>query len=269
MAMFGYDGVLHGPRKGASTQSTDALVFNFLNPRAARDNSLQGAADLFAVARALESFSAGGIKLDPKKMALYGHSQGGNAAALAAGYEPTFGAVVLSGTGGGLVPGILGKKKPVSVAGALPVVLGDAVDDFHPVMNLLQMYFDRSDTLNFGRRITHDPPMGSPPRHLFHLYGSSDNYSPDDTLRYFGNAAGLPVIHPVVTKMEILSTLTVIKAPVSENVDVNGTRITAVQAQYDPKDYDGHFVSTMNAGARKAIQKMLATFFRDGKPVVE
>jgi pimeloyl-ACP methyl ester carboxylesterase len=269
MAMFGYDGVLHGPRKGSSSKPESELVFNFLNPRAARDNSLQGAADLFAIARALEDFSTGGVKLDGKKVGLYGHSQGGNAAALASAYEPTFGAVVLSGTGGALLVGILEKKNPVSVAGALPIVLGDPhVDQRQPVMNLLQMYFDPVDPLNFARRITFEPDAGQRPKHLLHVFGSNDTYSPDSTQNFFAQAAGLPIVHPVVMGEEAKS-LPVIPTPVSENFMVGMTRITAVQAQYAPSGYDGHFVSTQNPNARAAIVRMLGTYARDGKPVVE
>jgi hypothetical protein len=269
-ATFGYDGPLHGTRKGASKKKPDELVFNYLNPRSARDTPLQGAADLFAIARALETFSAGGVKLDPKKMAVYGHSQGGNAAAVASGFEPAFGSVVLSGTGGGLVLGILGKKQPVAVAGALPFVLNDlVVTETHPVMSLMQMFFDRADPLNFARRITSVPPMDVPPHHLLHIYGSNDNYAPEATQRHFGQQAGLPVLHPVVPKAEA-DNLTQVMAPVKLNRQIGELTVTAVQAQYAPAmGGEGHFVSTQNADARKALLFMLATFFRDGMPIVQ
>jgi pimeloyl-ACP methyl ester carboxylesterase len=267
MAMLGYDGVLHGPRKGGSTKPTSELVFNYLNPRAARDNPLQAAADLFALARALKSWSAGGVKLDPGKIALYGHSQGGNAGALAAGYEPAFGVVVLSGTGGGLIPSMLAKKNPVSVAGALPVVLSDGpVDDRHPVLSLLQMYFDRSDPLNFARRIVIDPPMGGRPRNFLHVVGSDDTYAPDATQEYFAMAAGLSVVAPVVAN-SMLSV--VMNVPVTNNQKVGMfPEVTAVQTQYKPAGYDGHFVSTMHASARRSLRQMIGTFLRDGKATV-
>ena len=70
-----------------TTKDVDQLVYNFQNPQAARDNAVQAAADVFAVARAVGTFSAGGLKLDAAKVALYG-TQGGNAAANAIGLEP-------------------------------------------------------------------------------------------------------------------------------------------------------------------------------------
>lgn len=48
-----------------------------------------------------------------------------------------------------------------------------------------------------------------------------------------------------------------------------GVNITAVQAQYAPAGYDGHFVSTEHARARAAIQRFLVTFAKEGMPTVD
>ena len=45
-AVLSFDGVMHGPRRGSDLSPED-LLFNVRNPAAARDNSLQGGADLF------------------------------------------------------------------------------------------------------------------------------------------------------------------------------------------------------------------------------
>lgn len=46
MATFTFDGVGHGERRGASGPDARQPVFNIVNPRAARDNHLQGAVDV-------------------------------------------------------------------------------------------------------------------------------------------------------------------------------------------------------------------------------
>jgi predicted esterase len=275
MAMLGYDGNLHGPRKGTSTRTVDELVYNFQNPLAARDNAGQAAADLFAIARAVENFSAGGIKLDPTKVGLYGHSQGGNAAANAVGREPVYGAVVLSGTGGTLILSLLHKMQPVNIAGIIPLVLGElTVDDTHPVLNLLQMYLDRADSVNFGRRIFADPPMGIPPRHALQIFGTDDTYSPVETQRTFAQAAGFDIVGPVVDVEDLRAIAEMRKAPAiaapahGNYTSSTGAQVTAVQAQYKPAGYDGHFVSTEQSSARRAVRQMLGTFVRDGVPTV-
>lgn len=269
MATLSYEGALHGTRRGASNKDPSELVYNFLNPRAARDNALQGAADLFVFARSPDAFAAVGIKLDSAKLAVYGHSQGGNAAATAVGYEPGYGAAVLSGTGGTLIYSFLKKTKPVNIASVLPFVLGDAkVDESHPVLNLLQLYFERSDPVNFARRIFSEPPKGVTPRHLLHVYGTADTYSPIETQQTFGQAAGLALVGPMAdsTSKPLLPTTT---APARGNLLVgDGKAVTAVQAQYSPSAYDGHFVSTQHPSARRAIREALVTFARDGIPTV-
>jgi predicted esterase len=276
MATFGYDGVLHGPRKGTSTKAVTELVYNFQNPLAARDNAVQAAGDLFAVARAVESFATGGIKLDPAKVALYGHSQGGNAAANAVGLEPRFGAAVLSGTGGTLVLSLLGKKQPVNIAAVVPVVLGEAkADANHPVLNLLQMYLDRSDSVNYAPRIFADPPAGVPPRHALMIFGTGDTYAPVETQRTFARAAGFPLVGTVLDPDDLKEVADghragPIASPAKGNyMTTSGASVTAVESQYNPSGYDGHFVSTENPSARKAIQGFLGTFMRDGVPTVQ
>jgi hypothetical protein len=271
MATLGYDGVLHGSRKGISPRTTEELVYNVFNPTAARDNSLQAAADLFAIARALDAVAAA-APVAGTRVGLYGHSQGGNAAALAAGYEPRFGVVVLSGTGGGLAVSMLEKRKPFPVGALLPVLLGEsiAVDAGHPVLSLVQMYFDRADPLNHARRIVMAPAGDVPPRHLLHVYGADDSYAPEVTQGAFGAAAGLPVLNPLWAAGGATDAqpVPVVEAPVASNVVAGALRVTAVQAQYRPAGYDGHFVSTQHPAARAAVRRMLGTYFRDGTPEV-
>ncbi|HEY0715825.1 MAG TPA: hypothetical protein VGF45_24285, partial [Polyangia bacterium] len=266
MATFSYDGVLHGARKNGSSRGTDELVYNVFNPTAARDNQLQAAADLFAVARALPALSGGDHPLDVNQVGLYGHSQGGNAGALAAGYEPAFKVVVLSGTGGGIASSLLEQKKPVEAASILSLVLAESISDVrHPALQLLQQYFDRADPLNHGRRITAAPMAGLDPRHLLHVFGATDSYAPDSTQWAFAVGAGLPIANPVMPS-ERLPPLLTVAAPVRANFKVGATNVTALEAQYQPSGYDGHFVSSHNPTARAAIRHFLGTYFRDASP---
>ena len=261
MATLGYDGALHANRRGGSERSPDELVYNFVNARGARDTTLQAAADLFVLARALESNAFTGVTVNPARLMVYGHSQGGNAAALAVPYEPLFGASVMSGTGGTLSFSLLAKKKPVDIAAGVPLLLGDPkVDEFHPVLNLLQMYFDRSDGVNFGRRLFKEPPAGVNAHSVLHIYGTEDTYAPVRTQQTYALSAGFPVLAPAVDDFKLM--------PVTAPVKGNAGGVTAVEAQFVPMGYDGHFVSTENMTARRLIQQMLGTFARDGLPTV-
>jgi hypothetical protein len=272
MATLGYDGVLHGTRNGGSTATPDNLVYNFYNPRAARDNGLQAAADLLALPRAFAGQVTAGIKLDSGHIALYGHSQGGNATALAAARDAGYGAAVMSGTGGTLMLTLLDKTQPFNLAVMLPLLVGDSpVDQNHPVLNLIQMYFERSDPVNFARRLFREPITGAQRRHVLHVYGTSDSYAPVETQRRYAQAAAFQVALPLVDTYPTLLeySMVTVATPISAN-QAFGTLdpITAAQAQYAPNGYDGHFVSTNNPAARQTIQKMLVTFVRETNPII-
>jgi pimeloyl-ACP methyl ester carboxylesterase len=272
MAVLGYEGVLHGTRKGNSTKSTDELVYNFLNPRAARDNALQAAADLLAIPRALPGLAAQTAAFDLAHVSLYGHSQGGNAAALALATSPDFGAGVMSGTGGTLLITLLQKEHPVSVKNLLPVLLSEpSVDEDDPVVNLVQMYFERSDTVNFGRRLFREPNPGVPARHVLHIYGTKDSYAPVETQRRYAQAGRLSVATPFVDDYPIKYDMQGLPGPITANQAFGtlGTSITAAQIQYAPiGSDDGHFVSTNVPAARAALQRFLTTFITDSAPTI-
>ncbi len=269
MATLTFDGVLHGSRKNGSTRSTDELVYNPMNPTAARDNNLQAAADFFAFARALPQLRSAERAFDPTRVAAYGHSQGGNAAAIAVGYEPIFGAAVLSGTGGGIASSLLEKQKPIPSSTWLPFVVGESVTHTsHPVLALMQLYFDRADPINHGRRIAHAPMPGDGPRHLLHVLGADDQYAPVSTQLAFATAARLPVMNPVLAA-SALTHFEIVVAPVRKNFGLGVAKVTALEIQFSPSGYDGHFVSTHHPAAVTTIRRFLGSYFRDGIPVAE
>jgi hypothetical protein len=133
---------------------------------------------------------------------------------------------------------------------------------------MMQLYFDRADPLNHGRRIAAAPMPGVAARHVLHVFGSGDNYAPVSTQLAFAAGAELPVLHPVLP-LGALAHLAVIDAPVRMNFGVGVRRTTALEAQFDPSGYDGHFVSTQNPAAQLTIRRFLGTYFRDDMPVAE
>lgn len=263
-AVLSWDGVLHGERKGMSTRSSDDLVYNFLNPRAARDNFLQGGADILTALRLGEA-GIGSAKFDTGKVAFFGHSQGATHGALAVVFEPGLPATVFTGQGGDLRQSLLSKTKPVNIAGALPVILSDfgEVTMLHPMLNILQMYFDRADPVNYAGHLFREPVMGGSAHHVVHIYGTADNYSPVPTGRAFARAGSFPAVMPVIDDFGLPK----IAPPVTGNFPSGTTAVTAVHAQYMPgMDYDGHFVGDQNAAAHAAILKFIGTAQASGTP---
>lgn len=242
----------HGSRRGGSLLPPDLLFFNVENPRASRDNVLQGAADLFSLVYAIASRSFAEsdpafevpLPLDPTRIVIFAHSQGATHASLMLPFEPLVTAAVLSGNGGDLRLSLLHKTSPVNVAALLPALLSEDASggalpggSFHPALNLVQMFFDRADPVNYAPLLR--GPAVTP--HVFMTFGLADSYSPEETMFAFARAAGFSVVEPLLGELDLLPT----PSPLLGNV-IGGAHVaTQGLRQYAPEDgSDGHFVAT-------------------------
>jgi hypothetical protein len=249
---------MHGERKGSETdKKEDELFFNFLNPRAARDNVLQGSADLIALAyftqaggiEAQDSPTGEAIPFDEGRVALMGHSQGGTHTAVMLPYAQEASGAVLSGTGGHLATSLLTKTSPVNIAAVIPLGLLDPDDDFNlaagdynPALSIIQMVFDRADPINYARRVRRSPtdvlPTGM---HVMMTYGVGDTFSTEETLQAYARAGFFTHVEPVIVDFG----LPLANAPLMNNATVGGMPRTIGMRQYTPSgDTDGHFVAT-------------------------
>lgn len=251
----------HGARRNGNTRSPEQLFYNFANPRAARDNVMQGAIDLmslvyFATSHASSAVSlptAGDATFDATRIALFAHSQGSTHASLMIPFENDLAAVVLSGDGGDLTRSLLSKTQPVNIAGLLPYALLDydamgklAGGEWHPVLAIFQQYFDSVDPVNYARRFHNEPIATDTGRHIFMTYGTGDTYSPEPTMQALSSAAGFQCVLPTVTESWGLQE---VSAPLTGNVTINGNTRTQGLRQYTPPSGDdGHFVSTHTEG---------------------
>lgn len=279
-ATIAIDMPLHGSRRGASTRSPDVLVFNFGNPRAARDNFLQGSADLMGLIAWAEGYTlaaAGSpttedVRFDPSRVLMFAHSQGATHAQLILPYEDSLYAVVLSGAGGDLTESLLTKTRPVNIAAAVPLALLDmagdgqlAVGDQHPALALLQHYFEPVDPVCFGRSVRFDPPNASS-LHVFQTYGLGDSYSTERTMGAYARSVGLPHIAPRLVNINLGMP---VDPPQSANVGVAGAQYTMGLRQYMPDaGEDGHFVSTQTADGRADVLRFLSTSITDAAPTI-
>jgi len=251
-AVLGIDQVEHGPRRGSSTETPDNLFFNFLNPKAARGNPIQGAADQLALARFAATIDGRGdapTTIDPAKLFFFGHSQGSTEGSLMLPYGDAYKAALLSGNGASLMNALLTKSKPVDIKSLLPIAISDLsvtgdIGEYHPVLTLLQQWIDPGDPLNFARYVATEPLKNHSAKHLFQTYGTGDSYAPPVTLAIYARAAEMSLVKPVVESLDdapLYTPLEVVNAPLSGNV-ANGT-ITQGMRQYEKKTgSDGHFV---------------------------
>ena len=269
VALLGFDQVMHGSRRG-SDLSPDALVYNFLNPRAARGNLYQAAADTLALVRALKAVvvpaegspTGAEIRFDPAQVFFVGHSQGGTSGPLALPYEPGVPLAVYSGAGGGLALSLLKKTEPVPIVEGVKLATQDPdVGATHPVLGLMQMYFDAVDPLNYAALQFAYPDEGQARHHVLHLYGQGDGYTPPDCLGALAGAMYVTLAEPVLDDLGGV-------AKAAPPISGNWAGTTAVTAQYAPQGYDGHFVLFRNPAARRQVRGFLSSALRDGTPTL-
>lgn len=270
-AVFGYDGAMHGDRRGGSERGEDELFFNALNPPAARDNMLQGAADLFQVVRLIRAFdldpvsspTAEAIRFDTSRIYFFGHSQGSSVGALFAPYEEDVDVAVFSGAGAHLVSSLMHKSSPVDATLGMALVLQEPWDAFldvgidHPILNLFQAYFEPSDAINYARLLVREPVDGG--THFLMTYGTGDTYSPVQTMAAFARAGYAATLTPELE--DTRSSSPDVAPPVTANVHRQGIGdFTAACTQHAPAaGNDGHFVVYDDETAHRRMVQFFAT----------
>src|SRR5262252_481809 len=271
-AAFGFDAVEHGARKGGSTKKPDDLVFNPLNPRAARDNFLQGAVDILQALRiagvsvtAASSPTGAAIVFDPSKLAFFGHSQGSTSGEIAMAWTDAAPATIFSGAGAYLTASLLDKTNPVNISTGMTFLIGETLNPEHPVMTIFQSFYDRSDPLSYNPLIIRRAPPTIATKHVYMSWGKADTYTPRSTLDANARSLGLSPAGTVIDQFDV----TPITRPVMTNVTGSDNVLrTAAVLQYEPNGYDGHFVATKNDSAVADWAAYLTSYFTTGKPTI-
>jgi hypothetical protein len=287
-AVLGFDAVEHGARRGASTTSPERLIFNLINPRAARDNYLQGAADVVQALRvagvtvsAAGSPTGAAIAFNPVAVAFFGRTQGSTSGELALPFTDAAVAAVLSGAGAFMTSSLLDRRSPVDLSAGLTFAAGEPLDAAHPVMTLLQSFFDRVDPLNTNPLTLSKPPTGHVSKHVFMTWGVGDTYTPSSTMQPNAVTLHIPAIRPLVEMADLL----LVSRPVSLDVTAgDGKMRTGVLAQYMPAggggdagagdggagigSYDGNLVAFRDPAAIADWSAFLRSYFATGTPTI-
>ena len=285
-ATIGFDNIMHGPRQDPSfdpalwtpnawqldDDGVGRLFFNIMNPRAARDNILQGSADLFHLVRLVRSATVqttetGTTSFDPDQVYFVGHSQGTVIAPPFLAEETHLKGAVLSGAGAELALSILNKKEPVDLAEAAGVVFGDrGLTRLHPMLGILTTMFGPSDAMAYTESILRDPPQGRVPAPLLQFSGVGDSFTPDPTQAALIRALGMPIVGPAPGCMapadcgnpNFSDPLSATVSPASDTVAVSGGgSVTAGVLRYSPGSGDGHFVMFNHPDAVWALGNFL------------
>jgi hypothetical protein len=265
IASVSMDQVLHGPRNPGGSPDLD--FFNFVNPLAARDNVIQGAADNFSLARMVLGLQIQDgdrvIRFDPERLMYFGHSQGATTGAPYVAYAQNLKGAVLSGAGGVLYLALLNKTEPIDIPQIVGSLLRDEpLDEFNPSLALLQLWIDRADSVNYGPLIVRHPP-GHAPIPVYISEGFTDHYAPIVNCEAFAVSVGAELVAPIVSDVlgVELRGSEVLTAPVEGNLD--GT--TAVLVQYEQRPgSDGHYVVFNVPSAMIQSRRFLGTLAATG-----
>lgn len=257
LAVLAIDQIHHGTRdngacSGQSDTCVQLLYFNFLVPKAGRDNTRQAALDYVSLLRfaktidipAEETRQGFPVVLNPDAIMFMGHSQGGLNGPLFLAIEPEVRGGMLSGAGASIAISIEQKTLPVNinqiVRAALRLAPDDPLDRWHPTLSVLQTFIDSSDAVNFGTFWFAEPAPGHVPKSIFMTAGLLDEYTPPDAMFALAAAGRVPVVEPVSAPIEALDLLGIGPAgipPYRGNV-ANG-EASAGLAQFPD---EGHFV---------------------------
>ena len=272
LAMMGIDQIHHPARLPPDGGFTvEILVYNILNPHAFRYNALQAALDVVQQARFARRAEIEGevigrdgerIVFDPERIYFMGHSQGGQNGPLFLAADDTARGAMLSGAGGQLTIALLEKTEPLDIPHLVGFVLnlpGLTTDEQialenlsyeHPVLNLLQMWIEVSDPVNYAHRFFLEPREGFAPKPIFQTEGIDDSYTPPESIEALAVAAGIPLLEPVLVPIGEYERVgeASLCPPVSKNV----SGVTAGLSQYDAETVgasDGHFVTRREPAA--------------------
>lgn len=278
IAVLCIDQPLHGPRgpAGAAGPPLDdnAVVlysFNFANPYAGRSNFRQSAIDTLTLSKmvadgrfALDAAGtkAGlGLRLDPHRIAFFGHSHGGLSGTLALAVDDRLNAGVISGMAGLIIETILLRKDPADLAAIAASLIGvdeTQLDEFHPAMTLIQTLVDATDPVNYTRYWLHPKP-GRTAKHVFVTEGTLDEASPSVGTDASTGAGAIPQALPIAKQSPAheLRGMQPVTLPIAGNIDVgHGETRTAALRQWQG---GSHFTAFTHADARALWRHFLYT----------
>jgi len=275
-AVLSWDGPMHGPRRGSEI-SPELLYFNMGNPKAARGNSYQGFADILALVKVAKTISwdatlsptGKAVSFDASRIAYMGHSQGAGYGVPALAYSADIKMGIWSGAGAGLVLSLLNKTSPTDAKEGIGVALGEisesgkaTTSNHHPVLTLLQGYFDPIDTLHTARDHIMWAGEAAKAKHIFMSYGLGDTFTPPQSIETLAHVFGVRQI----AGSDYTFGLKEISLPAGGNF-YDG-EITGLLSAIKPTNYDGHFVLFLHLSQIERMRRFLGTWILDGTPTI-
>lgn len=277
---LGIDLPLHGPR-GTEDTNLSLHSFNVLQPDSALHIHRQGALDMLALLDILQRQTptfrlpdGTEVPIDPDRVVVMGHSQGGLAGALALPWVgDTARAVMLSGAGGLLAITAIERDDDYDFPTLIRTLLGFAPDEplteLHPVLGLVQHIVEPTDPINYAPYwFYEDRGYAEAPAPVLLTGGVRDDATPARTAEALASAGRLPFAGTHFTRAPGSTLRGFDDTPLPQELNVTtfrGEPMTAAFAQF----FDGtHYAVFEEADARDMTRTFLSTAI-NGTPVID
>jgi hypothetical protein len=283
------DGPLEGPRN-TTGMNEDFIIFNLTNFVAMRDNLRQSAIEVILHAQLIGAGAyvpdvsgcpgaTGPVRFDTAHLGVMGHSLGASILPLAAGWEPKYGALILSGSGGSWIENLIYKQQPLAVKPFAELLLNESAGSltaFDPAVTIAQWAGEPADSQLYGRRLITDLATGAAPRHVLMEQGIVDHYILPRIANVTSLSVGLDLAGTAldddpeyVDQLRVLDVLPLVSHghvdyPVKGNV--HGTTAVVVQHRGDGIE-DGHEVVFQTDPPKHQYRCFLASWL-EGTPSV-
>ena len=246
-----------GPDGVADDSGTHSI--NLTSLLTSRDNSRQGAADLFALFNALESMDINGDvtpDFDHDNVYFLGHSLGGMVGSLFLAHEPDVKSAVTAMPGGGIAKLLDGSPTfgPTIAAGLSAAGVEKGTADYESFMGAAQTILDSSDPLNYASATVADRGYL-----MFEIVGDGGDNLPDQVIpnNVFADAPEGTVPSPLAgtDPLAAVMGLTQVSTTTADSSALNAIiRFTA-------GDHSSILDPTANSTATTVMQTAMAGFF--------
>jgi len=294
MAVVSIDAPHHGPRNPISTDNAfeSFCFYNALNPESFRDNNVQAAVELMAVLRQMTALTISSdvlpsvkekesylINFDENYLFFMGHSQGSTVGPLITALDPNIKGAYFSGAGASLLWNMLTKEEPFSIFNLVRLLIGmtplegqEYLDEFHPILNIIQHMAELVDPVGFNPYLFDRPVAGVLPKDIMQAQGVTDTYVGFPCHGAFAASAGMDMIEPIVgqdawDRMEWTGASLLDDIGVWGNrTDYDGYPVTSAAVQYDqwPEGGDGHYVTFQYPSMHRRVACFFRTYIDNG-----
>ena len=276
--------------------SAELAFYNPLNPAATRDNLRQAAIDASLLARLLMATNFATAerpegnrpnnkkkkqkvlepmpgqappRFDTTKLLFAGHSQGSQSLAVQAVIDPLVRGVILSGGGSDARLGIV-RRRDLTIMPFIETALGleeGELNEFHPLMALVQALIDPVDPQSFAR-LYREPLPGRSPQNVLHYGGITDTYNPPESAAALATALRAAPLSPLLAQVPGLRILGINPTEGLLRGNLGNGKATAAFVQLaSTRGEDGHFVVFVEpAAADLAMQFMKTALSPAGGP---